>query len=175
MALLLASKTIFEEASSVLFSGNTFVLPTWRFMAKFFAAFNGKSQLACMTKLELASTTSDLPSGLPEFARTARPDELFNNIVNVWSQKACLVLSSTRCRQITTRMDETQCLQKWCRLDQNARWKLVIPKDRRNRPDDYQPAPPREVMMRGLPDRISLQRVLNSIGDQCVMDTPVDS
>ena len=171
MALLLASKTIYEEASWVLFSGNTFVLPTWRFMTKLFSAFDGKSQIACMTKLELAFTTSDLPSGLPESTRTARPDELLNGIVDIWSQKARLVLSSTRCREITIRMDDEQCLQKHCRLDENAVWTLVIPRDPRSRPDDHQPVSPRKVQIRGLPDRVSLQRVLSNIGGYREVDS----
>ena len=175
MALLLASKNIYEEASRVLFSGNTFVLPTWRFMTKFFAAFDGKSQLACMTKLELAFTASDLPSGLPESARTARPDELLHDTVKIWSQKARLVLSSTRCRAIMIRMDDEQCLQKHCRLDKNAVWTLVIPRDPRRRPDDHQPVSPRKVQIRGLPDRVSLQRVLKDIGGYREVDTSAHS
>lgn len=172
MALLLASKTIYEEASLVLFSDNTFVLPTLHYTAMFFAAFNGKGQLSRITKLELAFTTADLHSDqghLPihqagKIARAAHPDELLNHIIDIWSRKALLALSSTRCKQITIRMEDAQCLQKSCRLDDNARWRLVLPRDPWSRVDDYQPAPRREVSIRGLPDRSSLQRVLSNIG-----------
>ena len=60
-----------------------------------------------------------------EFARAAQQPPL-NDIVVIWSRKARLVLSSTRCKEITIRMDDAQCPQKCCRLDENALWTLLM-------------------------------------------------
>lgn len=76
----------------MLFSRNTFVLPTWQIMAILFVAFKGKSRLAYSTKLELAFTMSDLHSGCERLpidqaripARAAHP-QLFNDFVIIWS------------------------------------------------------------------------------------------
>ena len=169
MAFLLASRMIYEEASWVLFSKNTFVLPPWQFMAKFFAAFNGKTQLACITQLELAFTSSDLHNCLPKLARTPHPDDLLNAIVDTWSQKASLVLSSTMCEKITIRVDETQSLHKSYRFVENEHWLLVIPGDSHD-----QAVLPRKVQMKGLPDPVNLQRVLKSIGGHREEDPSAD-
>ena len=174
MALLLVSKTIYEEASFALFSRNTFVLPTWQFMEKFFAAFEGKVQLAWITKLELSFTPSDLHTGLPGFARAAHP-HLLDDIVDIWSQKARWVLSSTRCQKIKILMDDAQCVEKCFRFDANATWTLKLSSGPQKRAGDDHSVLPRQVRMEGLPDRLILQRVLKDIGGHYVLDTPAHS
>ena len=59
MDLLLANKTIYEEASQVLFTENTFVMPTWTFMSRFFTMFAGRPQLNWIRKIELFFTPLD--------------------------------------------------------------------------------------------------------------------
>ena len=54
MNLLLANKQVYREASQILFSRNTFVMPTWAFMWQFFDIYAGKDQLNHIQEIELA-------------------------------------------------------------------------------------------------------------------------
>ena len=65
MNLLLANKQVYHESSQILFSHNTFVMPTWAFMSKFFDIYAGKAQLNRIKKIELAFTQLD-PLSAPQ-------------------------------------------------------------------------------------------------------------
>ena len=51
--LLLTNRMIYAEASKILFCENTFVMPTWHFMSKFFNIYAGKDQLTWIKSIEL--------------------------------------------------------------------------------------------------------------------------
>ena len=59
MNILLANKKVYHEASSILFSRNTFEMPTWAFMSRFFGIYAGRDQLNRIEKIELAFTSLD--------------------------------------------------------------------------------------------------------------------
>ncbi|MDI1489193.1 MAG: hypothetical protein OHK93_008471 [Ramalina farinacea] len=81
--LLLTNRMIYAEASKILFSQNTFVMPTWHFMSEFFNLYAGKDQLNLIKKIELAFTQLDLFTSPQNLAIDERLSAHAHNILNV--------------------------------------------------------------------------------------------